>query len=559
ADLSLTLAPLDQVFQSDLATYTASSGFAGSSTQVIATTVDENATITVDGIAAPNGAPGQVVSLAVGSNDIEVVSTAEDGTPTTYTVEITRADAVTFAQRAYVKASNTNADDRFSRVAVDRDTLVVGAPGEASAATGIDGDELDNTLFEAGAVYVFTRAAGVWTQQAYIKASNTDSGDRFGAYLDIDGDTLIVGAPGEKSLASGIGGDQSNNSGSDVGAVYVFVRDLDGTWSQHSYIKASTVQIGDAFARVAIDGDRLVVGAVGENSGATGVDGDQNDTSQLDSGAAYVFDRDDTGVWSQVAYLKASNTTAGDAFGRVSVSGATVAIGAIGEDSKATGADGDQADNSEVDSGAVYVFDRAVDGTWSQTAYLKSSNTDTLDAFGNLALFNDILVVSAIGEDSVATGIDGDQADNSAVDSGAVYGFFRSDAGWNQEVYIKASNADASDGFGLGISSWGTAVAVGAFSEQSSATGVNLDQSDNTLSAAGAAYVFERSGLGVWSQLLYIKASNANGDDRFGEFVALGQDTFAAGAQGENSIAVGVNNDETNESATAAGAVYIFD
>src|SRR6266705_923328 len=83
--------------------------------------------------------------------------------------------------QAYVKASNTGAADEFGfAVALSGDgiTLVVGAPGEASAATGIGGDQADNTAANAGAVYVFTRSVTTWTQEAYVKASNTGAGDQ---------------------------------------------------------------------------------------------------------------------------------------------------------------------------------------------------------------------------------------------------------------------------------------------------------------------------------------------------------------------------------------------
>ena len=129
---------------------------------------------------------------------------------------------------------------------------------------------------------------------------------------------------------------------------------------------------------MAVSGDTVVVGAIGEDSNATGVNGDQSDNSATDSGAAYVFVRSGTN-WSQQAYLKASNTGAGDHFGiSVAVSGDTVVVGAHGEDSNATGVNGNQSDNSAIDSGAAYVFVRS--GTnWSQQAYLKASNTGADD------------------------------------------------------------------------------------------------------------------------------------------------------------------------------------
>jgi len=98
----------------------------------------------------------------------------------------------------------------------------VGATGEASAATGIDGNQGDNSASASGAVYVFTRTNGVWNQQAYVKASNTEARDLFGFSLAIGGDTLAVGALFEASAATGINGNQSDNSAPSSGAAYVF-------------------------------------------------------------------------------------------------------------------------------------------------------------------------------------------------------------------------------------------------------------------------------------------------------------------------------------------------
>lgn len=80
----------------------------------------------------------------------------------------------TFTQQAYLKASNTEAIDNFGfAVAVAGDTVVVGAHREDSNATGVNGNQADNSAAQAGAAYVFVRSGTTWTQQAYLKASNT--------------------------------------------------------------------------------------------------------------------------------------------------------------------------------------------------------------------------------------------------------------------------------------------------------------------------------------------------------------------------------------------------
>src|SRR5262245_54788831 len=84
-------------------------------------------------------------------------------------------DGSVWSQHSYIKASNTDSTDGFGAVELSGDgsILAVGAGGESSGATGIDGNQADNTARGAGAVYLFARSGMTWTQQAYVKASNT--------------------------------------------------------------------------------------------------------------------------------------------------------------------------------------------------------------------------------------------------------------------------------------------------------------------------------------------------------------------------------------------------
>src|SRR5690606_16390756 len=113
-------------------------------------------------------------------------------------------------------------------VAVSNDTIVVSANLEDSAATGVNGDQINNSADDAGAAYVFVRDGTTWTQQAYIKASNTDADDYFGLRVAVSNDTIVVGALGEASAATGINGDQNDNSAQGAGAAYVFVNQTEG-------------------------------------------------------------------------------------------------------------------------------------------------------------------------------------------------------------------------------------------------------------------------------------------------------------------------------------------
>jgi len=445
------------------------------------------------------------------------------------------------AQVAYLKASNTDADDRFGySVGVSGNTVVVGARREDSSATGVNGDQSDNSAPDAGAAYVFVRNGASRSQQAYLKASNTDAGDEFGYRVAIADDTIVVGARKERSIATGVNGDQTNNGAIEAGAAYVFVRN-GSTWSQQAYLKASNTDPRDWFGQaVAISGDTLVIGAERESSSATGVDGDQNNNSVGLSGAAYVFVRTGTN-WSQQAYIKASNTGEEDRFGQaVAISGDTIVVGAPLEKSDAWDVNGDESNDNLVYSGAAYVFARS-GSTWSQQAYLKGANTDEVDYFGcSVAVSGDTVVVGADGEDSSATGVDGDGSDNSAPFAGAAYTFWRSGSGWHYESYLKASNTWYPDNFGCAVVASSDTVVVGAKSEGGGSTGVNGDQYDYSAGVSGAAYLFVRDGWS-WKQEAYLKASNTGARDNFGYSLAISGSSLVIGARTEDSGASGVN------------------
>ena len=459
--------------------------------------------------------------------------------------------------QAYLKASNTDMGDWFgSSLAVSGDTVVVGAYEEAGSATGVNGDDSDNSAWRAGAAYVFVRQGTSWTQQAYLKASNTEYEDLFGISVAVSGDTAVVGAIYEDSGVGGVNGDDGDNSVPGSGAAYVFVRQ--GTsWSQQAYLKAAYPDASDDLGRsVAISGDTIVVGASHEGSSATGVNGDQTDNSAHGAGAAYVFVREGTS-WTQQAFLKASNTNLNDGFGfAVAVSGDLAVVGAPGEGSAATGVGGDQTNNDVWKAGAAYVFSRN-GTTWQQEAYLKASSTDVDDMFGlSIALSGSTVLVGMDHEDSDATGVNGDPDDNGATDSGAAYLFARHGTSWVREAYLKASNSDTMDHFGRSVAISGNIAVVGAFFEDSCATGVNGDQDDNGCGFSGAAYVFVRNDT-TWTQEQYLKAFNTEWGDYFGDSVAVSGSMAAIGAPLEDSRATGVNGDWTDNNAEASGAVYL--
>ena len=138
-------------------------------------------------------------------------------------------------QSAYVKPANTGRRDRFgSAVALDGDALVVGSPHEDGAGT----TPSDDSAFTAGAAYVFRRVGQAWFQEAYLKASNADVRDRFGASVAISGESVLIGAAGEDSAATGVDGDAADESADGAGAAYLFVHS-GPSWSEQAYLKAS--------------------------------------------------------------------------------------------------------------------------------------------------------------------------------------------------------------------------------------------------------------------------------------------------------------------------------
>jgi hypothetical protein len=503
-------------------------------------------------------------------------------------------------QVAYLKAANPDMGDHFAcggslpghignavAISADGNTIVVGAPHESSSSRGINGNAADNSLYASGAVYVFIRRGNAWVQQAYVKASNAGQSDLFGmnVALSADGNTMAVSAPWERSAATGINGDQNDDSLPQAGAVYVFRRSGD-SWSQQAYVKASNtgrrpaneddlLADGDQFGfslALSGDGNTMAVGATTEDSAATGINGNPADDSAQSAGAVYVFAR--TGnTWAQQAYVKGSNTEAGDLFGydvSLSQDGNTLVVAGYDEDGPGRGVNSDQG-NGVNGSGAIYVFGRM--GTaWRQDAYLKGSRSEGNDALGfSVAISADgNTIVAGAGDESCLVGginpqgCDKDKPeDASGGSAGAAYIWGRSGNSWTEQAFVKASNPDLQDLFGanVAISGDGNTVLVGSAMEDSRARGVNgAQQDDDSATESGAAYLFRRSGA-TWSQQAYIKAENAEEFDEFGTSVGVSGDgrRLIIGARMESGGVTGINGNQADNSAPQAGALYVWE
>ncbi|MDO3388300.1 hypothetical protein QWI17_20810 [Gilvimarinus sp. SDUM040013] len=249
------------------------------------------------------------------------------------------------------------------------DVLVVGAPGDSSASAGINGAENDYRAKSSGAVHVLRKGDTGWTHTDYIKSINPDIDDEFGLNLALsgDGNTLAIAAPYEDSYYSGITHSDSlafesaDETEQDSGAIYIVSYSAD-EWAHRAFIKAPRPDENDLFGwglGLSENGDLLAVGAPRDDSEATGINGNWDNSSAPAAGAVSVYGADDSDTWSMINYVKASNTDANDTFGRtlaLSADGQVLAVAATGEDSQATENQGDQSDDTGNNSGAIYIY-----------------------------------------------------------------------------------------------------------------------------------------------------------------------------------------------------------
>lgn len=328
-----------------------------------------------------------------------------------------------------------------------------------------------------------------------ISASDADASDQFGN-VTISGDTIVVGTGG------------NDDAGSNSGSAYIFERDQGGAdnWGQVKKITASDAEASDQFGgALEISGDIVVIGAWG------------NDDAGANSGSAYVFSRDHGGSdnWGEVKKLTAEDAAAGDAFGvAIAISGDTVVVGAMTSDD-ACPADPD------CNSGAVYIFERNLGGAdnWGQVKKLTASDAAAYHEFGRSV---------AISADTIIAG----RYNDPGGDPGAVYVFGRNEGGvdnWGEIKKLTASDAGASDQFGISISIEGDTLVVGARAND------DVCPADPNCNS-GSVYVFERDqgGLGNWGESRKLVASDAAAGDSFGFSASIFEDTVVIGAVGDD-------------------------
>lgn len=550
---------------------------------------------------------------------------SDNNSPTSGAVYVFAKVNGNWVQEAYLKASNTEQKSdgitqslpnaRFGyQVALNSDgnTLAVSAINEDSVSIGINCDPhyetssssvsnsvgyfVYRTNYDIGAVYVFTRSNTQWTKKAYIKPLLPSRKLSFGTSLALSGDgkTLAVGTIYDNLAFAGIisngSGNGSSNSSSSTGVACIDFSDNSSDSSSSSSVSSSSSST--------------------DSSSSSSTPGGSN------SGIVYIYKLKGD-EWVEDALIKSSDASPGDNFGasiKLSYNGEILAIGAIGSEELVANSSSSASSTketvtinmsgtdyqSELDSGAVYVYKRVAD-SWQESDKIKPVNRGWSQLFGYaLGLSDDgkTLAVGTPGDWSKAKGTTGSPfdftyeadllyttngtygyyyiqpkadvaQDKSSYASGAVYIYKYTDAnGWGQDGYLKASNPQTTYQFGssLSLSGSGDVLAVGCYLESSQAIGIGGDQADLSSSASGAAYIFKRDTT-AWTQQNYVKAPNAHAEDRFARALSLDftGDILAIGAYRESSASKGINGDQANKydkisdaPSAASGAAYIY-
>ncbi len=469
----------------------------------------------------PSGAPADEFGRTVAiDGDTMVVGAALDdvgGAADRGSAHVYRWTGSGWSHEATLVGADGGAGDLFGgSVAIEGNTIAVGAPARRK-------------------IYVFTRSGTVWTEQQALSVAG-GPGDGFGASVALSAGMIVAGA-----ALDDVG------SNADQGSAYVFAQ-TGNIWVQQQQITAFDGASNDQFgSAVATSGERLLIGAVGDDSGR---------------GSAYVFVRF-MGDWIADAKLVAPDGTAGDAFGvAVAIEGSTAVVGAHLDD-----------EGAFVNAGSAYTFTRGV-SVWSAGTRRVANDPQSGALVGRSVAISDGTFVAGGSERAYVFTSSGQQRKLTAADAGiddfgacvdidggvcvvgapldgvgsnptqgSAWAFTRVHFGngaedhlWlRSDARLLASDGTAGDVFGLSVAVSGNTAVVGAYREQ---IGSAQDQ--------GAAYVFERSGS-QWVQTAKLTAADGEANDRFGTSVAIEGDTVVVGAF-----------DDDFGSSVNQGSAYVF-
>lgn len=334
------------------------------------------------------------------------------------------AEASAQGDQQQVVGSALQDEDTFGiAVAVSGDWSVVGATGA------------DDLGVNSGAAYIYERTASGWVERQRIKASDAATNAAFGSSVDIEGTTIVVGAPG--ASFQGMAG---------VGAIYTF-ECSGGVWSETSKLVPNDAAADYALGfSVALSGSCVIGGAIYESHAG------------LHSGAAYLFENTG-GSWTQAAKVVSSDGATSHLFGySVSLNGSIAAVGAVGVSQGGYGY-----------VGAAYVFEKQ--GTqWPETQKLMPPNPSSTQYFA---------IASAINTDSILVGAPGNHM--GAPYGGAVFVYQHPNMSWDQTAILVAPDVESLDDFGRKLSVSGDHAIIGSLNNDSAP-------------AEGAAYIYRQQG-----------------------------------------------------------------
>ncbi|MEL6705237.1 MAG: T9SS type A sorting domain-containing protein [Bacteroidota bacterium] len=351
---------------------------------------------------------------------------------------------------------------------------------------------LDGTTLAVGsdnaAVYLFERgpdAVSPWTEGQRLLALDVANDEQraagFGGAIALDGDRLIVGASGGTTEA------------------FIYERTA-GVWSLSAVLVDDpgddAEEFNDAFGRaVAIEGDRIAVGAAGE--------GDFNE------GSVYVFERQG-GTWARTALLTDPDGRTADFFGReVALEGDRLAVA-----SNAVDLDGVR------DAGAVFIYDRAPDGTWTRAAKLTAFDAAEADGLGGSVAFN--------GPDELLVGAD-DVDGPGGVNTGAVYVFRFDGTTWREDQKLTIPEAGRFESLGASVAAQDGRAWVGSLG----------------VGGQGGAVEFVRE-AGGWVRARTLLPTGGSSTDRLGTSLVFDGERLVIGSPGDD------------DQASNAGAAYAY-
>lgn len=419
-----------------------------------------------------------------------------------------------------IVASDRKVGQHFSKsVDISGDYAIVGAHRDNTNEIGLD------TLLKAGAAYLYKiNASGNWNQIQKIVASDRNAEDNFGTSVSIDGNTAVIGAYKRDTTIQGAFYSQ-------VGATYIFERDVNGQWNQVQKIMASDMDSLNYFGKsVAVSGNYMVIGAAYRDTS------DNLGSTIPEAGAAYFFERNTSGIWVEKQKVVASDFEAFAIFSwSVAIDGNYAVIGAYKEDKNANGS------SSKTDAGAAYVFER-INGTWTQVKKLVASDRNNADWFGyTVAISGDYVVIGAYQEDEDVNG------NASLSNSGSAYIYKRDANGnWIEVQKIVASDRNSEDWYGCALDIKNNYIIVGARQQDNDING------GNSMADAGAAYIYQKDISGIWNETQKIVPSDREQNDWFGFSIAIDTSNCIIGAFSDKK------DENGNNPLVDAGSAYIF-